>query len=192
MGILTSRLAVRLFAVILAIVSVDTAHAAQPVNACLAIKGKIYIYFFERPFDTQAGGHFAAGGRIAFNSSVEKDGSVLGSVRLLFAVKRPVEAFPTCTPRSDGTVDNCEHGAQQILKVTCVSTAGQGRIFFSVNNGGEAGSWGFSTSDGGKTLWTEASHGGGSRWVFQELDRRGRAVVNDLPRSGYLEQPPGQ
>ena len=55
-GILFSRLVVSMFMVLLGIVSVDMAHAAAPGNACLSIKGKVYIFFFERPLDTQAGG----------------------------------------------------------------------------------------------------------------------------------------
>jgi len=190
MGILFSRLVVSMFMVILGIVSVDMAQAA-PGNACLAIKGKVYVFFFERPFDTQAGGHFAAGGRIVFNDSVERSGSVLGSARVLYDTQRPFEAFPTCKPSSDGTALCQQRSAQQILKVSCVSTAGQGRIGFTINNGGDSGSWQFSTSDGGKTLWTEASHGGGSRWVFQELDRR-KGPVENLPPPGYLQKSPAQ
>lgn len=189
MGILFSRLVVSMFIVLLGIVSVDMAHPKKPVNACLAIKAKVYVFFFERPLDTQAGGHLAGGGRITFKSDVEKDGSVLGSARLLFNTQRPVEAFPTCQPGSDGTA-TCQHGTQQILKVTCVSTAGQGIIGFT-SSGGDAGFWKFSTSDRGKTLWTEASHGGGSRWVFQELDQSKLPVLNLKPLE-YLQKPPGQ
>lgn len=189
MGILFSRLVVSMFLVLLSIVSVDMVHAAEPVNACLAIKGKVYVYFFERPFDNQNGGHFAGGGRITFNNFVERDGSVLGSMRYLFATQRPFEA-PTCDLSSDGTTAKpCQNGSQNIVKLTCASTAGQGIIGFKINNGGDSGSWKFSTSDGGKTLWTEAFPDGGSRWIFQELDRRKVPVLNLKPLE-YLQKPP--
>lgn len=188
MGILFSRLVVSMFLVLLGIVSVEMAHAKEPVNACLAIKGKVYVYFFESAFDNQNGGHFAGGGRITFNNFVERNGSVLGSERYLFNFKRPFEAFPACQPSSDGTA-TCQMGTQQIRKVTCASTAGQGIIGFT-STGGDAGSWKFSTSNGGKTLWTEASPSHGV-WVFQELDRR-KGPVRNLKPLEYLQKPPGQ
>lgn len=187
MGILFSRLRVSMFMVLLSIVLVDMAHAAEPVNACQAIKGKAYVFFFERPFDNQNGGHFAGGGRITFNNFLERDRSVLGSARFLFNTQRPFEAIPTCSPSSDGTAE-CQHGTQQILKVTCASTGGKGVIGFKINNGGDSGLWKFSTSDGGKTLWIEAFPGGGARWVYQELDRRKAPVLNLKPLE-YLQTP---
>ena len=184
------RLVVGVFVVLSGIVPVEMAYAAKPVNACQAIKGKTYVYFFERPFAPDTGGHYAGGGRIAFNDSMEQNGSVSGSARTVFAYKRPFEAqnVEGCGPNANGTA-TCEHGAQQILIATCVSSPdGQGSVAFT-STGGDAGHWRFWTSDGGKTLWTEASHGGGSRWVFQELDRQKGAVAK-LPPPGYLQANP--